>query len=136
MKKVLLVGSSYSSLKILEFLKKSGFIVYVCGNIRNDPCHNFSDKSIFVDYSKQQFEKHLNNLSFDYIIPSFNDAAYMKNCRFAEKNNLPGFDSYKIAEKISNQLVSLLIDPYLKKDDIFFICQNIKIFYKSQKKYL
>ena len=54
MKKVLLVGSSFSAMPLLEELKKRAFHISVCGKYRTDPCHYYADNSFFVDYSKKE----------------------------------------------------------------------------------
>jgi formate-dependent phosphoribosylglycinamide formyltransferase (GAR transformylase) len=73
-KKVLLLGSSFSAAPMLFELKNMGFCVEVCGDITSDPCHQYSDESIKIDYSKKR--KLLNFLKekkIDYVVPTCND---------------------------------------------------------------
>ena len=95
-KNVLLLGSSYSALPILEFLKYKGYHVSVCGGIQDDPCHNYSDKSFFIDYSnKEALEDLCRKEKFDFIIPTCNDYSYNSGSYVSTKlNKYKGFDNY------------------------------------------
>ena len=100
-KKVLLLGSSFSAAPMLFELKNMGFCVEVCGDIPSDPCHQYSDESIKIDYSKKR--KLLNFLKekkTDYVVPTCNDDSYMTGAYLAEKLNFIGFDSTENAGKI------------------------------------
>ena len=46
-KKFCLIGSSFSALPLAEKISKYGHKLYVVGNDKSDPCHNFAFKSIF-----------------------------------------------------------------------------------------
>ena len=100
MEKVLLIGSSYSALTILKILKNLNFKIIVCGNNKSDPCHKLSDKSIFLDYSNLKNTELIDLKLFDYIVPSFNDSAYLFATKLAQKKKNPGFDSFKTANAI------------------------------------
>ena len=54
MKKVLLVGSSFSAMPLLEELKKRAFHVSVCGKYRTDPCHYYADNSFLLTIQKRR----------------------------------------------------------------------------------
>lgn len=97
MKTVLLIGSSYSSLPILFYLKKLKYRVYVCGAYKNDPAHLYADKSFFIDYSKKEELLRLCiNEHFDFIVPSCNDYAYNSASFVADKlKNFCGFDNFE-----------------------------------------
>lgn len=95
-KKVLLVGSSYSAAPFFFALKKRNFHISVCGANKNDPCHNYADKSYFIDYSDKNLLLQLvSSEKFDYLIPSCNDFSYLSASYVATKLNIPGYDSYK-----------------------------------------
>lgn len=99
MKKVLLVGSSFSAAPIFFSLKKRGFHVTVCGALPQDPCHAYADASLFIDYSDR--EKLLDVVqqgSFDYLVPTCNDYAYLSSAWVAEQFGFPGFDSFATTE--------------------------------------
>lgn len=101
MKKVLLLGSSFSAVPMLLTLKKLGYSVAVCGNLPNDPCHLYADKSFLVDYSSyNDVELIIENERFDFIVPTCNDEGYFVGSRLAEKYGFPGFDSYSNTEAI------------------------------------
>ena len=80
-KRFCLVGSSFSALPLAEKIIKFGYKLYVVGNKRNDPCHNLANKSFFLDYSDLEKTRKLEDINFDFIVPSSNDIAY----KFAEK---------------------------------------------------
>lgn len=97
-KKALLVGSSFSAAPIFFALKRRGLEVVVCGNLRDDPCHQYADGSIFIDYSnKETLLGTVETDHFDYLIPSCNDYAYMACTWVAERCGFPGYDSYDTA---------------------------------------
>lgn len=91
---VLCVGSSFSAVPIYFILKKYGFKVAVCGNEKNDPCHQYADKSFFIDYSdKDELLKLVQEEKFEYIVPTCNDSAYVSSAKVAYIAGYPGFDN-------------------------------------------
>ncbi|MAR90265.1 MAG: ATP-grasp domain-containing protein [Pseudomonadota bacterium] len=98
MRKALLVGSSYSSAPILSILRERGFQISVCGVHRDDPCHEYADKSYYIDYSNSEALKQLIDAEqFDFIVPSCNDTAYMSTVQATQQNPYPGFDTLPTA---------------------------------------
>jgi predicted ATP-grasp superfamily ATP-dependent carboligase len=96
-KKVLLLGSSFSAIPILNVLKNLGFHVTVCGVYKDDPCHFIGDSSIYIDYSTiPLLDEHLTSEHYSYIVPSCNDTAYRAGAALAEKFNFPGFDTLPV----------------------------------------
>lgn len=97
-KRVLLVGTSFSAVSLLQYLKNLGYTVAVCGGYENDPCHMYADESFDIDYSKQvELLKLCIKENFDCIIPSCNDYAYNSSSYVATKlNQFYGFDNIKI----------------------------------------
>lgn len=101
MKRVLLVGSSFSAVPILFLLKKRGLHVSVCGCLKTDPCHQYADASFYIDYSDRQALLNLvESEKFDYLVPSCNDYSYMSCAWFAERLGYPGFDTFEVAQII------------------------------------
>jgi len=101
MKKVLLIGSSYSSAPILNVLRRKGFHISVCGAAESDPCHLYADQSFFLDYSKaDELVALIRKEGFDFIVPSCNDFAYLSGVVAAAEFGFPGFDAPAIAEVI------------------------------------
>ena len=95
-KKVLLVGTSYSAVPILFYLKAKNYVVSVCGGIDSDPCHRYADGSYNIDYSNRELLLDLvSSEKFDFIIPSCNDYAYLSAAWVAQKLNFPGYDDFK-----------------------------------------
>jgi len=95
-KKILLVGSSYSAIPILFYLKSLNYLVAVCGSIKDDPCHKYADYSFNIDYSdKEQLLALVTEHKFEYMIPSCNDYAYMSAAWVAERLDLPGYDDFE-----------------------------------------
>ncbi len=94
MKKALLIGTSFSAAPIYFALKKRGLHVTVCGGVRTDPCHQYADSSIYIDYSNpQDLYEVIKNKDFDYIVPSCNDYSYLSASQVANKMGFPGYDS-------------------------------------------
>lgn len=95
-KKVLLVGSSFSAVPILSKLKKRALNIAICGGIKQDPCHKLAQSSYFVDYSdKEALFELVNGEGFDYIVPSCNDFSYLSCAWVAEQIGFPGYDTYE-----------------------------------------
>lgn len=94
MKKVLLVGTSFSAAPIYFALKKRGLHVTACGSINTDPCHQYADSSIYIDYSNPvALYDVVKNAEFDYIIPSCNDYSYISASKVANQFGFPGYDT-------------------------------------------
>lgn len=116
MKRVLLLGSSYSAIPILKYLKSRGFFVGVMGAIESDPCHSFADESHFADYSKSDnIFRILENFNYDFVVPSSNDFSYLAGAKVASSLNFPGFDKIQTVDNLHNKLKFRLL---LKKLDI------------------
>lgn len=94
--KVLLIGTSFSAVPLLQFLKQSNYHVSVCGGLKNDPCHSYADSSYFIDYSnKKKLLELCQNENFDFLVPSCNDYAYNSASYVATKlNKFFGFDHW------------------------------------------
>lgn len=101
MKKALLVGSSFSAAPIFSILKKRGLHVSVCGSRKEDPCHQYSDASFYIDYSDQEKLLQLvEKEKFDYVVPTCNDYSYLSCASFAERLGYTGFDNLNVAKII------------------------------------
>jgi biotin carboxylase len=97
MKKVLLIGTSFSAVPIYFALKRRGFHVTVCGGVKTDPCHQYADASIFVDYSDPEaLLNAVKEVDFQYIVPSCNDYSYLSASHVANKLGYPGYDTTEI----------------------------------------
>lgn len=97
-KRALLVGSSFSAAPMFFALKRYGLHVSVCGNSPGDPCHQYADASIPIDYSKpEELMRVVESGNFDYLIPTCNDYSYMSCAQVAERHAFPGLDSYATA---------------------------------------
>lgn len=93
MKKAMLLGSSFSALPILLNLKSRGYHVTVVGKYETDPCHEYSDSSLFIDYSDPDFSSSsLDFAIYDAVVPSCNDYAYLAGGQIAERFGQPGYD--------------------------------------------
>jgi formate-dependent phosphoribosylglycinamide formyltransferase (GAR transformylase) len=97
-KSALLVGSSYSAAPLLFALKKRGLHVAVCGNQKDDPCHQYADESFYFDYSnKDDLLDLVRRSSFDFLVPSCNDFAYLSCTWVAHNYRFPGYDDWDTA---------------------------------------
>lgn len=99
-KRILLIGTSFSALSLLKYLKKEGYYVCVCGGLKNDPCHSYADESFFIDYSKkEELLKLCEEESFEYIIPTCNDYSYNSASYVSWKlDKFHGFDKLSTTE--------------------------------------
>jgi formate-dependent phosphoribosylglycinamide formyltransferase (GAR transformylase) len=98
MKRVLLVGSSFSAAPIFFLLKKRGFHVSVCGSRKEDPCHQYADASFYIDYSnREDLLRLVKSNNFDYLVPTCNDYSYLSCAWIAKQMGYPGFDAFNIA---------------------------------------
>ncbi|MDA7818353.1 ATP-grasp domain-containing protein [Sulfurimonas sp.] len=95
--KVLLIGSSFSAISLLIYIKKLGYSVSVCGALKDDPCHLYADESFYIDYSKKdELLKLCKNNHFDFIVPTCNDFSYNSASYVATELGLYfGFDNYQ-----------------------------------------
>jgi formate-dependent phosphoribosylglycinamide formyltransferase (GAR transformylase) len=94
MKKALLLGSSFSALPLLSNLQARGYLVTVVGKYEHDPCHQYADRSLFLDYSDEGFAKlDLDYASYEAVVPSCNDYSYLSGAKIAELFGQAGYDS-------------------------------------------
>ena len=94
-KVALLVGSSFSAAPLFFALKRRGLDVWVCGKVRDDPCHQYADRSFFSDYSvTAELANILKQEAVDYLVPSCNDYSYMSCATLAGRYGFPGFDQF------------------------------------------
>lgn len=92
--KVLLIGSSYGCLSFIKFLKQRNFYVGVVGKHKSDPCHFYSDKSFYFDYSKKNIVKDIvEKYNFEYVVPTSNDASYLSFLDFKNPEKFSGIDN-------------------------------------------
>lgn len=99
--KALLVGSSFSAAPLFFELKRRGLHVTVCGGIRDDPCHQYADDSIYLDYSdKEALLRAVEQRDFDFLVPSCNDYSYTSAGWVADRLGFPGYDSVDTIDTI------------------------------------
>jgi formate-dependent phosphoribosylglycinamide formyltransferase (GAR transformylase) len=97
-KTALLVGSSYSAAPMFFALKRRGLHVTVCGNSKDDPCHQYADASCYIDYSdKAALLEVVSKGSFDFLVPSCNDFAYVSCSWVAQNIAFAGYDAWDTA---------------------------------------
>lgn len=98
LQRALLVGSSFSAAPIFFALKNYGLHVSVCGNIKEDPCHQYADASVYIDYSNpEELMRVVESEKFDYLVPTCNDYSYLSCATVAEKYGFFGFDRPDVA---------------------------------------
>lgn len=96
---ILLIGSSFSAVPMLCDLKRRGARVTVVGKYKDDPCHTYADKSIYIDYSDPMVLRDLcRDYTFDGIVPSCNDYAYLAAANVAAEFGYPGFDKVEVVK--------------------------------------
>lgn len=104
MAKTLLVGSSFSAAPIYGALKRKGHHVAVCGGIKGDPCHQYADASVYVDYSsREDLLAAVKSGGYDFIVPTCNDTSYLSAAWVGGQLGYPGFDSFQTTEILHNK---------------------------------
>jgi biotin carboxylase len=92
-KKVLLLGSSFSALPILNYLQSQNYHVTVYGDQISDPCISRADAYELANYSNSaNVLEYVKKQKFSYVVPSCNDIAFWTASIVAEVFSLPGFD--------------------------------------------
>jgi carbamoylphosphate synthase large subunit len=95
MKRVLLLGGSYSDIPLIKEAKRRGMYVITSGNNPKDLGHQYSDEQHFVDFSNKEKALELaKKLSIDYIIPSAHDLSMVTSSYISEQMGLHTLDSY------------------------------------------
>jgi carbamoylphosphate synthase large subunit len=111
--RALLIGSSFSAMPVLIFLKKQGYHVSVCGGLKSDPCHIYAHQSFYVDYSnRDDLLDLLKSNNFDFIIPTCNDYSYNAASFVSTSlNQFHGFDTDSVTTTLhsKNDFKSFLI---------------------------
>jgi biotin carboxylase len=101
MKRVLLLGSSFSAMPFLVRLHDMGYSVSVCGKHQEDPCHDFADRSYLIDYaSPEAILSIAQEGDYRFIVPTCNDVSYLSGAWVAEKLGMPGYDSLSVSKKL------------------------------------
>ncbi|MBU3580982.1 ATP-grasp domain-containing protein [Polynucleobacter sp. AP-Capit-er-40B-B4] len=94
MKKILLVGTSFSAAPLAECLIKMGYSLHTCGNQAQDPCVSWAGEHHCFDYSNPDLLLELvKKENYSAILPTCNDDSYLSVIKVAEILGLPGFDS-------------------------------------------
>ena len=93
MKRVLVLGTSFSAIEMIKCIKDLGFYVVACGVEPNEPGHFIADDSVFLDYSDTtQIAEYVRKNPIDFVLPTGNDAAYRTGMELAKMFHFPGFD--------------------------------------------
>jgi formate-dependent phosphoribosylglycinamide formyltransferase (GAR transformylase) len=93
-KRVLVLGSSFSAVEMIKCIKNLSFHVIVCGREPSEPGHFIADESLFLDYSNvTQIVEYVKNNPVDFVLPTANDASYRTGLELAKILNFPGFDN-------------------------------------------
>lgn len=104
MQKVMLLGTSATSLPILKALKDLNFHVGVVGNRPDDICHRFADSSHYEDYSDYETVKDLfTTQGYSYVVPSCSDLSYEVGAKLANELGLCGYDDWEKTQVITNK---------------------------------
>lgn len=78
--------------------------MFVCGNLKNDPCHSYADRSFYIDYSKvEELAPVLDRNKVDYLVPSCNDAGYLSCAELAKARGFVGFDDFETTLLLSDK---------------------------------
>lgn len=101
--KVLLVDTNFSSLPILNALKKLNFEVHVLGGGTKNNISKIAESYWEIDYSDiNSLQKHVDVEKYDFVVPGVTDQSYIS----CSSLNLPvrrGFDSHETVMRIQNK---------------------------------
>lgn len=115
--RVLLVGTSFSAIPLLQHLRENGYHISVCGGLKDDSCHSYADQSFYIDYSREDLLLELcQQNEFDFLIPTCNDYSYNSASYVAtELNKFYGFDTFEITNILhtKNGFRKFTIDNHL-----------------------
>ena len=102
-KKVIVLGTSFSSVPIYHELRDAGYFIISCGGNLADVGHSLSDKQIHIDYSDaEKLIEHLADEAINdfFIVPSSNDIAYKTACIVKEAFGIDGGVVWALAEHV------------------------------------
>lgn len=103
-KKVLIAGTSPTSVPIIKAVKKQGLSVGVVGGKLDDIGHRIADFSHIADYSDwHNVAKIFEEFGYDFLVPTCNDESLMSCSRVAKEHSLPGFDDLEIAKILQDK---------------------------------
>jgi len=114
--RVLVLGSSFSAIDMIQRVKSLGFHVIVCGVDPGEPGHSISHESIFLDYKDiEELKKFLRANQVEFVVPTSNDVAYRTGLELSKEFDFPGYDKYE---------EGLL---FLEKDSYRKICKDLNL---------
>lgn len=104
MLKVLLVDTNLAAMPIYDFLIKSGYQVYVCGDNPNDTLALCAPNYLRLNYSDiAKLQEIVDSIGIDYIVPGCNDLSYKVSVQINNSENFLCFDCYEATEVINNK---------------------------------
>lgn len=105
-RRALLVGGSYSAIPIGKAIRELGLEIICLTGDSSEPMVALADEVVIADYS--QVADSLTAIvdkSFDYVVPSCNDAAYTLCAQIAEMRQLPGYDTKETVEIVNSKIL-------------------------------
>jgi hypothetical protein len=102
-KKVIVLGTSFSSVPIYNELRAAGYFVISCGGNVADIGHSLSDEQIHINYSDAEklvdylTDKAINDF---FVVPSSNDIAYKTACIVKDAFGIDGGVVWALAEHV------------------------------------
>ncbi|RWX50144.1 ATP-grasp domain-containing protein, partial [Candidatus Electrothrix marina] len=104
MKNVLLVDTNFSSAPIYDYIKRSGYRVFVCGGNSSDFLARSVEDYIKIDYSDlNKMQELIRSRHIDYIVPGCNDLSYQVCTQLNTERRFSGLDDYETSESINNK---------------------------------
>lgn len=104
MKKILLVGTSFSAAPIAQCIKAMGYELHICGNQPTDPCVSWAGQYHCLNYSDSDLLLSLvKKEAFSSVIPSCNDSAYLSVVKVAQNLGMEGFDNLDVTLKLHDK---------------------------------
>ena len=98
-KKVLVLGTSFSALPIIEYLLAKNFYVGTVGSLPDEAGHTISDKQHCVNYGDVEAVSDIFRTGeYSYIVPSCNDTSYETVAQITDLENLIQNDNTEIAK--------------------------------------
>lgn len=93
---VMLCDANFSCIPLALSIRGRGHGLSVCGNLLSDPCHQYGNSSLTIDYSNESLLlEGVREAGAKFLVAGCNDRSYLSCSYVAEQIGLPGYDSYE-----------------------------------------
>lgn len=93
---VVLCDANFSCIPLALSIQGRGHGLSVCGGLPADPCHQYGNSSLDIDYSNESLLLEVvRKAGAQFLVAGCNDRSYLSCSYVAEQLGLPGYDSYE-----------------------------------------